>query len=59
MKTVVPLSCLLLVAAVAAQTGRSQSTGTVELKTVKYAGLVDAVKGHKGKVIVIDFWADY
>jgi hypothetical protein len=31
----------------------------VELKVVKYAGLADTIKQLKGKVIVVDFWADY
>jgi hypothetical protein len=39
--------------------GFAQSTGMVELKKVKYAGLVDLIKVNKGKVIVVDFWADY
>lgn len=31
----------------------------VEVKVVKYAGLADTIKQLKGKVIVVDFWADY
>jgi hypothetical protein len=30
----------------------------VELKVVKYAELGNLVKGFKGKVVVVDFWAD-
>ena len=32
---------------------------TVELTTVKYAGLKDAVLKHRGKVLLIDVWAEY
>ncbi len=31
----------------------------VELKIVKYAGLVEAVKAQRGKVVVVDVWADW
>ena len=30
----------------------------VEVKVVKYTGLGDIIKGFKGKVVVVDFWAD-
>jgi hypothetical protein len=30
----------------------------VDLKVVKYAGLGDIIKSFKGKVVVVDFWAD-
>ena len=30
----------------------------VEVKVVKYAGLGNIIKSCKGKVVVIDFWAD-
>jgi hypothetical protein len=33
--------------------------GTVTLKTVKYTELGDIVRKLKGKVVVVDFWADY
>jgi thiol-disulfide isomerase/thioredoxin len=29
------------------------------VKIVKYDGLVDAIKQNRGKVVVVDFWADY
>jgi hypothetical protein len=31
----------------------------VEVKVAKYADLTDTIKKLKGKVIVIDFWADW
>jgi thiol-disulfide isomerase/thioredoxin len=31
----------------------------VDLKSVKYAGLVEAVKSQRGKVVVVDVWADF
>jgi thiol:disulfide interchange protein len=30
----------------------------VQLKTVKLDGLKDLIKQQKGKVVVVDFWAD-
>jgi thiol-disulfide isomerase/thioredoxin len=33
--------------------------GTVELKTIKYADLVKAVRDQRGKVIVVDLWGDF
>jgi thiol-disulfide isomerase/thioredoxin len=31
----------------------------VELKTINYAQLVEAVKAHRGKVVVVDVWGDF
>jgi thiol-disulfide isomerase/thioredoxin len=31
----------------------------VSVKVVKYDGLIDVIKQNKGKVVVVDFWADY
>ena len=31
----------------------------VEVKVAKYDDLTATIKKHKGKVIVIDFWADW
>ena len=33
--------------------------GSVELKDVKYDGLVEAVKAQRGKVVVVDAWATF
>jgi thiol-disulfide isomerase/thioredoxin len=33
--------------------------GGVELKTIKYADLVKAVRDQRGKVIVVDLWGDF
>ena len=32
---------------------------TVQLKTIKYDQLVEAVKAHRGKVVVVDVWGDF
>jgi hypothetical protein len=41
--------------------GRCADPGSSEitLKPISYAGLTDAVRGHKGKVVVVDVWAEY
>ena len=31
----------------------------VEVKVAKYADLGKAIKDQKGKIVVVDFWADY
>ena len=31
----------------------------VRLQTVKYAELIQAVKSHRGKVVVVDVWAEW
>jgi len=31
----------------------------VKLQVVKYAGLAETVSKLKGKVVVVDFWADF
>ena len=48
----VMLSTLLLHVPVVAQ-------DKVEVKVVKYAELTETIKKLKGKVIVVDFWADW
>jgi thiol-disulfide isomerase/thioredoxin len=39
--------------------GAGTETDKVELKTVKYADLVKAVRDQRGKVVVIDLWGDF
>jgi len=39
--------------------GAPPAAGGVELKTVKYGELVKAVREQRGKVVVIDVWADF
>jgi len=38
--------------------GTALAENKVETKVVKYVGLADAIKQLKGKVVVVDFWAD-
>lgn len=33
--------------------------GKVELKDVKYSGLIEAVKAQRGKVVLVDVWATF
>lgn len=35
------------------------AAGEVQLKTIKYADLVQAVRAQRGKVIVVDLWGDF
>jgi hypothetical protein len=36
-----------------------EKAGVVELKVVKYNGLVEAVKAQRGKVVVVDVWGEF
>jgi len=45
-----------LILAVAASPAPSQE---VTLKKIKYDELAKVIAGHKGKVVVVDFWATY
>ena len=38
---------------------QEKTGGDVTYKVVKYEGLVDAILKNRGKVLVVDFWADY
>jgi thiol:disulfide interchange protein len=41
-----------------APAGGKADEAKVEVKVVKLDGLKDLIKQHKGKVVVVDFWAD-
>jgi hypothetical protein len=52
----------LLLLPPAQQIARPQDKGKgadVEVRVVKYSGLAEEIHRHLGKVIVVDFWADY
>jgi thiol-disulfide isomerase/thioredoxin len=51
------LTTLVFVAAGSADPPKAD--GKVEVKVVTYDGLTDLIKKNKGKVVVLDFWADY
>jgi hypothetical protein len=52
MRKLIP--CLFLLALAA---GPAAAQDKVEVQVVKYDGLAAAIKGFKGKVVVVDFWA--
>jgi thiol-disulfide isomerase/thioredoxin len=37
----------------------AQAPDTIVLKVVRYDGLTDLIKQQRGKVLVVDFWADF
>jgi thiol-disulfide isomerase/thioredoxin len=49
--------CALAALAVAALAARQEPA--VEMKPLKYDALIELVKQNKGKVVVVDFWADF
>lgn len=52
----ITVSCLVLVGTVVA----GQPPGDdVALKIVKYDGLKDIILKNRGKVVFVDFWADF
>jgi hypothetical protein len=53
------LLATLAVAATALQTRAQPAGEQVTLREVTYAELGKLVRGYKGKVLVVDFWADY
>jgi len=59
MRALVGACTLTVTAALLSGDAAAQGEGKVELKVVKYTGLTEVIKRHRGKVVVIDFWADY
>jgi len=52
-------ACAFAVMTFAALAASAQAQDKVDLKVVKYPELAKTVKQLKGKVVVIDFWADW
>jgi hypothetical protein len=50
------LTAVSLLAALTAPAQDKAGKPAVALKTVKYAGLADAVVQNRGKVVIVDFW---
>jgi hypothetical protein len=40
-------------------TAAAQPAAEVTLKTATYSELCQMIRAHKGKVVVVDFWAHY
>lgn len=49
----------LAVVALAAAAGTSEQDAAVALVPVKYDALKQEVAKHRGKVLIVDFWAGY
>jgi hypothetical protein len=49
---------LLLAVQARTSAGDPKDQSKVDLKVVKYDELKEAIKKFKGKVVVVDFWAD-
>lgn len=63
MRLLSPAFAILVFALAAAPSREGEPAGNeskdtkVQVKVVKYKGLVDLVKAQKGKVVVVDFWS--
>jgi hypothetical protein len=53
------LTLALAVAGGAAPRAGEPADGEIALKLVKYSELSQLVRSYKGKVVVVDFWAEY
>lgn len=50
---------VLIVGRGAAEPSAPVGGGEVELRDVKYSGLVEAIKAQRGKVVLVDVWANF
>jgi thiol-disulfide isomerase/thioredoxin len=50
---------LTVMAALAVAAGPEPGTDAVTLRRVSYDGMGDAVKGSRGKVVLVDFWGSF
>ena len=48
-----------VLALLAAQAPAPGSDGVVSVEVSKYNGLADAVRKHRGQVVVVEFWAKW
>ena len=53
------LTLALAVAGSAAPRAGGPADPEIALKPVKYSDLCQLVRGQKGKVVIVDFWAEY
>lgn len=53
------VSGLLAVSLAAAAAPPAEDGGAVSLRQAKYAELAKTVRGLKGKVVIVDFWAEF
>jgi hypothetical protein len=53
------VACVGALARAAEPPAAKTAAGEVTLNVVKYADLIAAVKANRGKVIVVDVWAEY
>jgi hypothetical protein len=59
MATISRLSGSAILAMLTLAVGSARAEDKVEVKVVKYADLAKTVKHLKGKVVVVDFWAEW
>jgi hypothetical protein len=58
-QSLLSIGALVLFACTSAPLAGQQADSEVTLKAVKYSELGGIVRQLKGKVVVVDFWADY
>jgi hypothetical protein len=56
---ILSITLAVSVVSIKGQARPPQPAPAVELTAVKYAGLVEAVRARRGKVVVIDIWGEY